>query len=60
MIGRPLRIEWHEDDTLAALKEAHLSRRDVSVRTPLSGLWLIRSRWQIKAAAEVEWYRDGA
>ncbi len=70
MIGRPLRIEWHEDDTPTALKEAYLSQRDVSVRTRLHGLWLIRSGWQIKAAAEavgvhyrsaqrwVEWYRD--
>ena len=51
MIGRPLRIQWHEDDTSTALKEAYLSQRDVSVRTPLHGLWLIRSGWQIKAAA---------
>ena len=71
MIGRPLRIEWHEDDTPTALKEAYPSQRDVSVRTRLHGLWLIRSGWQIKAAAEtvgvhltgsaqrwVEWYRS--
>ena len=69
MIGRPLRIEWDEDDSPAALKEAYHSQRDVSVRTRLHGLWLIRSGWQIKAAAEavgvhyrsaqrwVEWYR---
>ena len=52
MIGRPLRIEWDEDDSPAALKEAYHSQRDVSVRTRLHGLWLIRSGWQIKAAAE--------
>ena len=34
MIGRPLRIQWHEDDTPTALKEAYLSQRDVSVRVP--------------------------
>ena len=43
MIGRPLRIEWDEDDSPAALKEAYHSQRDVSVRTRLHGLWLIRS-----------------
>lgn len=71
MIGRPLRIDWHEDDTPAALKEAYISEEDVSVRTRLHALWLIRSGWQIKTAAEavgaayrsaqrwVEWYRDG-
>ena len=63
MIGRPLRIEWDEDDP-AALKEAYHSQRDLAGH-------LIRSGWQIKAAAEavgvhyrsaqrwVEWYRSG-
>ena len=37
MIGRPLRIEWDEDDSPAALKEAYHSQRDVSVRTRVSG-----------------------
>ena len=67
MIGRPLRIQWHEDDTPAALKEAYLSQRGVSVRTRLHGLWLVRSGWQIKAAAEAvgvhyrsEWVRSVA
>ena len=71
MIGRPLRIDWHADDTPAALKEAYLAEEVVSVRTRLHALWLIRSGWQIKAAAAavgvayrsaqrwVGWYRDG-
>ena len=52
MIGRLLRMEWHETDTPAALKEAYLSQRDVGGRTRLHALCLIRSGWQIKAAAE--------
>ena len=52
MIGRPLRMEWHETATPAVLKEAYLSQRDVGVRTRLHAMWLIRSGWQIKAAAE--------
>ena len=71
MIGRPFRMEWHEEDTQAALKKAYQSRRDVSIRTRLHVLWLLRRDWRIKAAAEavgvhyrsaqrwVEWYRDG-
>ena len=71
MIGRPLRIDWHENDTPEALKQAYQSQTDVSIRTRLHLLWLIRSGWQIKAASEavgthyrnaqrwVEWYRDG-
>ena len=71
MIGRPLRIDWHESDTAERLKEAYQSQPDVSVRTRLHLLWLVRSGWQIKAAAEavgvhyrsaqrwIEWYRDG-
>ncbi len=71
MIGRPFRMEWHQQDTPAALKEAYLSQEDVSIRTRLHVLWLLRRGWRITAAAEavgvhyrsaqrwVEWYRDG-
>ena len=71
MIGRPFRMEWHEKDTPAALKEAYQSQEDVSIRTRLHVLWLLRCGWRITAAAEavgvhyrsaqrwVEWYRDG-
>ena len=71
MIGRPLRIDWHESDTADRLKEAYQSQSDVRVRTRLHLLWLVRSGWQIKAAAEavgvhyrsaqrwIGWYRDG-
>ncbi len=71
MIGRPFRMEWHEEDTPAALKEAYLSQEDVSIRTRLHVLWLLRRGWRITAAAEavgvhyrsaqrwVEWYREG-
>ena len=53
MIGRPLRIQWHEDDTPTALKEAYLSQRDVSVRTRLHGLWLIRSGCSLPQRTEM-------
>ena len=64
MIGRPFRMEWHEEDTPAALKRTYLSQRDVSIRTRLHVLWLIRCDWQIKAAQRL-WeftiaaHRDG-
>ena len=69
MIGRPFRMEWHEKDTPAALKEAYLSQEDVSIRSRLHVLWLLRRGWRITAAAGavgvhyrsaqrwVEWYR---
>ena len=52
MIGRPLRIDWRENDTPEALKEAYQSQTDVSIRTRVHLLWLVRGGWQIKAAAE--------
>ena len=52
MIGRPFRMEWHEKDTPAALKDAYLSQRDASIRTRLHVLWLLRRDWRITAAAE--------
>ena len=71
MIGRPLEIDWNKNDTPEALKEAYRSQTDINIRTRVHLLWLVRSGWQIKAAAEavgthyrsaqrwVEWYRDG-
>ena len=71
MIGRPLRIDWHESDTPERLKEAYQSQADINIRTRVHLLWLVRSGWQIKAASEavgahyrsaqrwIEWYRDG-
>lgn len=71
MIGRPLRIDWHESDTEERLKEAYQSQSDISVRSRLHLLWLVRSGWRIKAASEavgvhyrsaqrwIEWYRAG-
>ncbi len=71
MIGRPLRIDWYENDTQETLKEAYQSQTDVSIRTRVHLLWLIRCGWQIRVAAEamgvhyrsaqrwVEWYREG-
>ena len=71
MIGRPLRIDWHESDTPERLKEAYHSQADINIRTRVHLLWLVRSGWQIKAASEavgahyrsaqrwIEWYRDG-
>ena len=71
MIGRPLRIDWHESDTADRLKEAYQSQTDINIRTRVHLLWLVRGGWQIKAASEavgvhyrsaqrwVEWYREG-
>ena len=71
MIGRPLRIDWNDNDTPEALKEAYQSQTDVRTRTRLHLLWLVRDGWQIKPAADavgvhyrsaqrwIEWYRDG-
>ncbi len=71
MMGRPLRIDWHESDTPQRLKEAYQSQTDINIRTRVHLLWLVRSGWQIKAASEavgahyrsaqrwIEWYRDG-
>ena len=71
MIGRPLRIHWHDNDTPEALKESYQSQADINVRTRVHLLWLVRSGWQIKVASEavgvhyrsaqrwIEWYRDG-
>ena len=71
MIGRPLRIDWHESDTPQRLKEAYQSQTDINIRTRIHLLWLVRGGWQIKTASEavgahyrsaqrwIEWYRDG-
>ena len=71
MIGRPLRIDWHGEDTPEALKAAYRAERDTSLRTRLHGLWLVRSGWQFGEAARavgvhyrtvqtwVGWYREG-
>ena len=39
-MGRPLRIDWHAEDTPEALKVAYQAERDVGLRTRLHGLWL--------------------
>ena len=52
MIGRPLRIDWHERDTPDRLKEGYQSQADINIRTRVYLLWLVRSGWQIKAASE--------
>ena len=52
MIGRPLRIHWNDNDTPEALKEAYRSQTDINIRTRVHLPWLVRSGWQIKAAAE--------
>ncbi len=52
MIGRPLRIHWHKNDTPEALKKAYQSQTDITVRSRVRLLWLIRSGWRIKSASE--------
>ena len=71
MIGRPLRIDWHGEDTQGSLKSAYQSERDIGLRTRLHGLWLVRSGYQLGEAARavgvhyrtvqtwVGWYREG-
>ena len=71
MQGRPLRIDWHPEDTAQALKARYLAERDVRLRSRLHGLWLLRDGWPIVKAAGavgvhkdtvgewVRWYRRG-
>ena len=47
MTGRPLRIDWHD----FALPLT--SQPNINIRTRLYLMWLIRSGWQTKMAAEV-------
>ena len=71
MIGRPLRIDWRAEDTPKSLKTNYQAERDISLRTRLHGLWLVRSGWHLGEAAAavgvhyrtvqtwVSWYREG-
>ena len=51
MIGRPLRIDWRAEDSPEALKASYQGEQDIILRTRLHGLWLVRSGWQLGAAA---------
>jgi transposase len=69
--GRPFVVQWREDDTAEALKEAYLTERDGVIRSRLQALWLLRvgrSLGEVTAALGVHyrsiqrwvaWYRDG-
>ena len=71
MMGRPLRVAWHPQDTAEALKAAYRAERDIAVRSRLHGLWLLRAGWRLRSVAEavgvhyrtvqqwVRWYREG-
>ena len=71
MIGRPLRIDWRQEDSSEALKAAYQGEQDINLRTRLHGLWLVRRGWQLGEAARavgvhrrtveqwVDWYRQG-
>ena len=71
MIGRPLRIDWRSEDSPAALKLVYQEEQDITLRTRIHGLWLVRSGWQLGEAAKavgvhqrtvqqwVAWYREG-
>ena len=71
MIGRPLRIDWRAEDSPEALKGSYQGEQDMTLRTRLHGLWLVRSGWQLCEAARavgvhqrtvqewVSWYREG-
>ena len=51
IIGRPFRVDWRPEDTPEALKAAHLAEIDVTLRTRLHGLWLLRSGRQLSDVA---------
>ena len=71
MQGRPLRIDWSQEDTPDALKARYLAERDFRLRSRLHALWLVREGWSIVRAASVvgvhkdtigdwvRWYRRG-
>ena len=53
MMGRPLRIDWRAADSIEALKWSYQAEQDITVRTRLHGLWLVRSGWQLGEAARL-------
>ena len=71
MIGRPFRVDWSREDTPESLKATYLAEREVTLRTRLHGLWLLRSGRRLSEVASivgvhyrtvqtwVGWYRDG-
>jgi len=71
MRGRSLQIAWRAVDTDEALKAAYRAEPDEPARTRLHGLWLLRTGWSLRLAAEllgthyrsvqrwVAWYREG-
>jgi transposase len=71
MRGRPLRIVWQADDSVAALGAAYRLATDPWIRPRLQALWLLRQGRTIAAVAPVvgvsersvqawvAWYRAG-
>ena len=69
MRGRPLRIDWHEDEQ--TLYRLYKQEKDHQNRTRLQALWLIRQGRSMKEVAQivgvhyrtvqewVAWYRQG-
>jgi len=70
-MARPLRIDWQEGDSAAALQQAYRAEADRHVRTRLHALWLVRRGRSVREAAMVvgvhevsvqqwlAWYRRG-
>ena len=71
MRGKVFVIEWHEADTVAALKAVYQAERDGQVRTRLHGLWLLRAGRSLREVTDslgvdyrtvqrwAAWYRRG-
>jgi transposase len=70
-MARPLRIDWREEDSAAAVQQAYRVEPDRHVRTRLHALWLVRRGHSVRAAAAIvgvhevsvqpwlAWYRQG-
>lgn len=69
--GRPLRIDWWDEDTADHLKQLYQAETRRDVRPRLHALWLLRTGHRIRAVAQVlgvhernvqrwvGWYREG-
>src|SRR5437762_4493202 len=53
MRGRPLRIDWHPEDTPVALHAAYRAATDPLIKPRLHALWLLRTGQRMSQAAPV-------
>lgn len=71
MRGRPLKINWQEEDDAEQLGQLYKGERDPEVRPRLHALWLLRQGYSLRATAAllgvhyvtaqqwIAWYRQG-